>query len=670
MFTSLLLMLSTSLMMAWEGGAPPRLHVDGRYFKDPSGNIVNLHGFAQTYSPWFNERGTKWDNYDVQACLAYNKGLIDKIIAAGWKMDFVRLHLDPYWSNTPGVPHQGESDISAFSFERFKKYLDEVFVPMTQYIVGKGMYVVMRPPGVCPQEIRVGDAYQQYLIKVWSYVAGHPALKDNPCVMFELANEPVRIVHADGRVAGDREMTEYIQPVVDAVRAHCGNIVLIPGLGYQSHYAGFADYPVRGDNVGYAVHCYPGWYNGAHDGSKEVKVDYEKFKAGWQRQIGPISAIAPVIVTEMDWAPVKYDASWGKSTTGTVGGTGFGANFKDIVDRDGNISWLIFTGPDILARYDGVPATGEADKTVVNDPEACVWPAYHWYQDYAKTEYPSTQPYGRTLEQGRVVSIAPERAGYTLMPSSRCPVNLLATYENGMVENVSGNSTFVSSSPAVAVNRWSMAGVSEGQATVEAAYTTPDGRRLTTSFPVSVKTFPLKAGVFNPDIWEKGSFDEATGTLQTGRWGFGGWKYSDGIDLSGYKYLVVELNRAQACSASFRLFDESSYWSKPAKYDFGDKTRLVIDLHKMVKDGTSQKCDPSHIYIAGFWTTGSAAVSIKDVYLSNDGLSPTGIGSVGKAVQLTGGRIYSLGGREVRTDGRSGLLPHGIYIKNGKKVKM
>ena len=56
--------------------------------------------------------------------------------------------------------------------------------------------------------------------------------------------------------------------------------------------------------------------------------------------------------------------------------------------------------------------------------------------------------------------------------------------------------------------------------------------------------------------------------------------------------------------------------------------------------------------------------------MSNDGLSPTGIGSVGKAVQLTGGRIYSLDGREVRTDGRSGLLPHGIYIKNGKKVKM
>ena len=30
------------------------LHVDGRYLKDEQGNIVNLHGIAQTYSPWFN----------------------------------------------------------------------------------------------------------------------------------------------------------------------------------------------------------------------------------------------------------------------------------------------------------------------------------------------------------------------------------------------------------------------------------------------------------------------------------------------------------------------------------------------------------------------------------------------------------------------------------------
>ncbi|MBE6276628.1 MAG: hypothetical protein E7096_09880, partial [Bacteroides sp.] len=122
------------------------LNVVGRYLKDAQGNIVNLHGFGQTYSPYFNEEGTKWNNYDVDGCLKYNQGIIDKVLAAGWCMDFVRLHMDPYWSDDPtqeSVRYEGHE---RFSVDRFKLYLDEVFVPMAEYAVSKGLYVVMRPP--------------------------------------------------------------------------------------------------------------------------------------------------------------------------------------------------------------------------------------------------------------------------------------------------------------------------------------------------------------------------------------------------------------------------------------------------------------------------------------------------------------------------------------------
>ena len=57
----------------------PKLHIEGRYLKDSEGNIVNLHGFAQTYSPYFNE--SMWSNYDVDACLRYNQGLIRRMLA-------------------------------------------------------------------------------------------------------------------------------------------------------------------------------------------------------------------------------------------------------------------------------------------------------------------------------------------------------------------------------------------------------------------------------------------------------------------------------------------------------------------------------------------------------------------------------------------------------------
>ena len=61
-------------------------------------------------------------------------------------------------------------------------------------------------------------------------------------------------------------------------------------------------------------------------------------------------------------------------------GEGFGANFKLLADNTGNVSWLIFSGCELLAAFKDEP--GERN-TVLNDSEACLWPVYHWYKDYA-----------------------------------------------------------------------------------------------------------------------------------------------------------------------------------------------------------------------------------------------------------------------------------------------
>ncbi|MDP4270843.1 MAG: cellulase family glycosylhydrolase, partial [Bacteroidota bacterium] len=329
-------------MHAWVGSAMPRLHIEGRYLKDSHGNKVNLHGFAQTYSPWFNEQGTKWTNYDVAGCLNYNKSKIDGIIAAGWKVNFMRLHMDPYWSNTPGVSTTGENDISAFDENRFKTYLDQVFIPMAEYAISKGLYVVMRPPGVCPDTISVGNEYNKYLIKVWDIVSQHPKLKNNPAIMFELANEPVTILGPNGDYGNNSQghfdnLKRFLQPVVDTMRANgCSNILWAPGLGWQAKYKGFAVNPIDGDNIGYAIHVYPGWFGSQDGGNTSTINGYDGFKAAWDAEIKPVSDFAPIMVTEMDWADAKYNSSWGKGLTGIAGGIGFGANFKKIMDETGN----------------------------------------------------------------------------------------------------------------------------------------------------------------------------------------------------------------------------------------------------------------------------------------------------------------------------------------------
>ena len=370
------------------------LHVEGRFIVNGEGRRVNLHGFAQTYSPWFNERGSKWTNYDVSGCLSYNQGIIDGILRAGWKMDFVRLHMDPYWSNKPDVQTNGESDISAFDYERFKTYLDKVFIPMAEYAIGKGLYVVMRPPGVCPEQIVKGGDYHQYLRKVWAYVVQHPKLKNNGAVLFELCNEPVQICDEKGNAVNNWDgstwdkrgklLTEFFQDIVDMIRLYgCNNILLIPGLHYQMLYSTFEKYPVKGDNIGYAVHCYPGWYNSGNN-SGNVNETYANFKQGWNNEIMPIGKKAPIVVTEMDWAPEEYNSSWGKAVTGVAGANGFGANFMRICDESHNVSWLLFTDGNLLAQYNDDAPDG---KTFLTDPEACPRPVYRKYLIYATQDY-------------------------------------------------------------------------------------------------------------------------------------------------------------------------------------------------------------------------------------------------------------------------------------------
>ena len=566
------------------------LHVEGRYLCTPDGTPINLHGFGQTYSPWFNEQGRGWGwSYNTDDCLRYNQGLIDKILEAGWEMRWLRLHMDPYWSNEPGVSTNGESDISAFSLTRFKKYLDEVFVPMTEYATSHGLYVVMRPPGVCPKELFIGGEYQKYLLTVWGVVASHERLRNNPAVMFELANEPVNILGTNGTIgsSGDAHAeacSQFFQAIVDSIRS-CGanNILWVPGLGYQSQYAGYVKYPIQGDNIGYAVHCYPGWYGSdseSDSGSAEQGVvtkgaGYLEFQSGWNAQVAPIAEIAPILITEMDWAPQKYNASWGKATTGTAGGVGFGANFRYIMDRTGNVSWMLFTGPELLAKYDDSVPDGQ---TFLTDPEACARPCYRWFKEYADPNW-----------------------------------------------------------------------------------------QFEDTLAIHTLSFPGSDALFNPSIWEKGSFDASTGCLITGQYGFGGWNFPLGIDLSAWKYLVVVMRQPAASSSwSFRLFDENNYWTGCYQNDFGRAERCVVPLHEMYRAGTHVAVDPSHIYIAGFWSYGNTPIYIDHLYLTNDDdyAEPDALASI-PVNPSEASRYYTLQGLPVKHP-----QPGGIYIRASRRSSL
>ena len=602
--------------------APLELNVVGRYLKDAQGNIVNLHGFGQTYSPFFNDYA--WNNYDVAGCLRHNKSMIDQVLAAGWRMNFVRMHMDPYWSDDPDQPSVRYEGHERFSEVRFRKYLDEVFVPMVEYANAKGLYVVMRPPGVSPEQIAVYDSYQKFLIKVWDIVSSHPKIRNNGKVMFELANEPIHIKGPDGTYAGSgdghfKNAQIYFQAVIDEIRGNgARNIIWVPGLGYQSQYAGYATHRFNGENIGFAIHVYPGWYNSDAEEEPKENIEgsiigggYEGFQRGWDAQIKPVADYAPIMVTEMDWAPRKYDSSWGKSVTGVAGGKGFGANFKYIADNSGNVSWMIFTSQELLAQFDGVPGT-PGNYTFLNDPEACPWPVYHWFKEYAGEKVSKTLTGIDVYGVGETIELA-------LGNSRNISVN--AMFSDGMSEAVTADSDFLIADTQIAsVVKYGLSAKINahkvGTTNLSVSYTY-EGVTKSREVTVTVKEinpFPLTNADFNPSIWETGSFDENTRTLITGKYGFGGWRYPDGLNLSAFSKITVELGNDNDSAVSFRLFDKNDYWSDPAMYDFGNSRKIVVDLHDM-KDKNNNKISPEHLYIIGFWSYGDKPIIIDKITL-------------------------------------------------------
>lgn len=593
------------------------LHVEGRYLKNAAGETVNLHGFAQTFSPYFNN--SAWSNYDVDACLQYNQKCFDGVLAAGWKVNFVRQHMDPYWSC--GNYSAENVAYKTFNVDNFMKYLNLVFIPMAEYAIERGCYVVMRPPGVCPETIAVDDKYNKFLIQVWDSVSNHPKIKNNPGIMFEIANEPVNIVGTDGATGASTDgqfeaLKLFLQPIVDVIRENgCNNVLWLPGLGYQSLYGGCAKYKVEGSNLGYAVHCYCGWYGSDAEADSGEGIGtstgggYTTFQQGWDKQVKPVTDIAPIMVTEMDWALSKYNSSWGKGITGTAGAEGFGANFKYIADNSGNVSWLLFTGQELLMQFKDEAGT-PGEYTFLNDPEACPWPIYHWFEEYADV-----------VDHGNLTGLSVKdvtngelSVGY----GSEKYLLVQASFSDGTTDLVTSKCEFNSSKPnVIRAEAGKLTALCNGEADVVITYTYKDVEK---SVVVHVVSSSFSLDMINPSIFGDGTYSKTTHSLITSQFGFGGWQYSNGLDLSASNYLIVELCKGTDVDGGnyFRLFDVDNYWGQPASYSVNDY-RLIIDL-KSMKNDAGISVDPSHLYIIGFWTNGGKenAVVLNRVYVADE----------------------------------------------------
>lgn len=397
-------------LIAWaQFGTIASLHVDGNQLKDEHGNVVVLHGFMDTPSPYFNN--WRWGNACNDNTVADCKTYFNRIFTAvtdttqGAYCNLFRLHLDCCWTNDNSYNYApaaaqpegtgGEADIKHFNPTRLKKYLSSLYYPIAQSAMKHGMYVIMRPPGVCPGNLKVGDYYQQYLLQVWDIVSQNTSVKKAAgWLSIELANEPVNLTDANGQ-SSDKALHDYFQPIVDKIRENgFTGIIWVPGTGWQSNYRSYAKYPITGYNIGYAVHDYTGWY-----GCSDSHYDHDDLIRQFHEAV-PVVDTNPIVITEIDWSPVdptkeghyNEHGEWVQPNMGTwsTGSTSkWGLAYKNLHDHFGNIS-MTLSGSHCYFDWDTYAKSNY--KTVVpaygGEPEACAKACFDWYAEWAKEKQP------------------------------------------------------------------------------------------------------------------------------------------------------------------------------------------------------------------------------------------------------------------------------------------
>lgn len=659
----------------------PTLHVEGRYLCDAHGNRVTLHGVMDTPSPYFNDwRWTKWvpelTDAHVQPCLDY----FEKIYTAmtdndhGAYCDVFRLHLDPCWTNNPSKKSSGENDISAFSKDRFNHFLDKLYIPLMQKAMKHGMYVVVRPPGVCPKEIKIGDDYQKYLLYVWDVVSKNPIVKTNAgAISIELANEPVKLYDAQGKETAVA-MHDFFQPIVDKIRANgFTGIIWVPGTGWQANYRGYASHPIEGENIGYAVHDYVAWY-----GADDNNYDTQKYIQSFTEAV-PVVMTNPVIITEVDWSPEKegtghynehgeyVKSNWGTWATGST--SKWGSAFKALMDHYDNISMTLSSTACYLDidKYinSGIVAPGFG-----GNPETCAGACWQWYKDWAEVNRAWPDNDNTHLpdpKKATITSLHPV-GDLDMMAGQARLAGLKATFQDGHSEDVSSLATYKVSDPEnIKVVNGQILAKGQGKAQVTAKVKDAFGNSYTTSFNVRSSSFPLSKNYVKV-IWEQNgsSYDETTHTIVNGKYGQTGWTYSDGIDLSAYKYLVVKLKEPDNNGAKIFIYPQSNIWANN-NYEqaFNNRTQIVVPLHSMKSQQNGSDIDPSKIYIVALWSLGGKPINIDDIYVTNnDDYSPmTGISAPSVGSRASNSLMFGLNGVRVQHPSK-----HQIVIQKGKKV--
>ena len=698
----------------------PSLHTEGRWLVDKHGNQVVLHGVMDTPSNYFNGgrwEGSKalgwWDHYNdtgVTNCLAYFEKLFKGMEKA--KCDVFRLHMDPAWTNDPADGYvyagsvgqasdaSGEADIKKFNPERYQKYLPQLYLKLAEMAMKYGMYVVVRPPGVCPHDLKVGDYYNQYLMYVWDVFSQQEFVKDHAGqISIELANEPVNLRNAQNQ-DDPKALHDYFQPIVNKIRENgFTGIIWAPGTGWQANYTSYATYPIEGDNIGYAVHDYTGWY-GCSDANPDPQNKIEQF----HKQV-PVVDTNPIIITEVDWSPENPSAQghynehneWVQPNYGTwsTGSTSkWGKAYKAMLDYYGNIS-MTLSGTGCLFDIDKLLSTGNVYPAFNGLEEACGKACMDWYAEYYTVNYPHADDEAETGDFYTIESLKADQESFDLMIGDKTKILLNVLYLDGHTKDISDVATYEVDEPSVVeVKNGSIRALANGEAQVQAAYTDVQGTIWKKSFVVKVTGLDLGALTALTSLSDITNQPFAIVNKESQKMFYGSENQNldmgdplgviNNKSISGYMFKAEAISGRDGCYL-LRLMtlngSEYSVYGKPGYLNSQPTTgwcSFILGLNNQngedVKDGAvwEIKYESGKGFTLKNMATGKylkdAAPAKYDAPAYFDFLKSSvtaGIHKVERSVDNDA--VYTLQGIKIATLQQWDALPRGIYIVGGKK---
>ena len=365
---------------AWEGVPVQTLNVQANQLKDAYGNTVLLHGWRISDAAYFCDNGNFFNSpTDYAGCLKYLKNVVNIFTHTnglygsthGWYCNEIRLGCDGfYW--------YGDWANGSFDTNKLQAYTQNILIPFSQYCKSRGLYLVIFPNITIPVNTTT-NIVQNTLLTIWNYWSSLPQLKNANNVQFELCNEPIN-AYANGTWGNGSQpyydaLKNWLQPIADTIRGNgAGNIIWVPGLGYQSQYAGYAVNPINGTNIGYAAHIYP-----AYGGVGNNPANLQNY---WNSNYKPCADLYPMNITETYWMQfLTGDDPYWQLFNGVTGNdtSGFGTALHHTLDRQGNVSWETGITGDLITNADPT-AFGKLNSQPGRDDAAV--PAFEWFYNY------------------------------------------------------------------------------------------------------------------------------------------------------------------------------------------------------------------------------------------------------------------------------------------------